>query len=101
MHTSLRNSWALSPQERRAERDGWLLVLYAARIGDCRDCLVRAQCQENLLTIKPRRVSAVFWPISSSQVLTSASILAPPDSFFLYTGRPRDSPLFPIRPLFL
>src|SRR5437016_2815454 len=48
----------LYPQERRSERDGSLRVVYAARIGDCRDCLVRAQCQENLLTIKPRRVSA-------------------------------------------
>src|SRR3989440_7125795 len=51
----------LYPQERRPERDGSLRVLYAARIGDCRDCLVRARCQENLLTIKPRRASAVFW----------------------------------------
>jgi len=68
----------LYPQERRPERDGSLRVLYAARIGDCRDCLVRAQCQENLLTIKPRRVSAVFWPILSNQVLTSAPMLGPP-----------------------
>ena len=69
----------LYPQERRPERDGSLRVLYAARIGDCRDCLLRAQCQENLLTIKPRRVSAVFWPISSHQVRRNAPILAPPE----------------------
>jgi hypothetical protein len=69
----------LSPQERRPERDGSLRVVYAARIGDCRDCLVRAQCQETLLTIKPRRVSAVFWPIPSTQVLTSPSIPGPPE----------------------
>lgn len=69
---------SLSPQERRHERYGSLRVLYAARISDCRDCLVRAQCQENLLTIKPRRVSAVFWPLPSKQVLTSAPILGPP-----------------------
>ena len=68
----------LYPQERRPERDGSLRVVYAARIGDCRDCLVRAQCQANLLTIKPRRVSAVFWPIPSNQVLTSAPMLRPP-----------------------
>jgi hypothetical protein len=69
----------LYPQERRPERDGSLRVLYAARIGDCRDCLVRAQCQENLLTIKPRRVSAVFWPIPSNQVLISPPIFGPPE----------------------
>lgn len=69
----------LYPQERRLERDGSLRVVYAARIGDCRDCLVRVQCQETLLTIKPRRVSAVFWPIPANQVLTSTPILAPPE----------------------
>jgi len=52
----------LYPQERRPERDGSLRVLYAARIGHCRSCPLRAQCQENSTTIKPRRVSAVFWP---------------------------------------
>src|SRR6266702_1614636 len=68
----------LSPQERRPERDGSLRVVSAARIGDCRDCLVRAQCQENLLTIKPRRVSAVFWPLPSNQVLTSMGLTCSP-----------------------
>jgi len=61
----------LYPQERRQERDGSLRVLYAARIGHCRCCPVRAQCQENSTTIKPRRVSAVFWP--------QASTASPPD----------------------
>jgi hypothetical protein len=55
----------LYPQERRPERDGSLRVLYAARIGDCRSCPLRAQCQESRASIKPRRVSAVFWPLSS------------------------------------
>ncbi|HEX6479260.1 MAG TPA: hypothetical protein VF043_10475, partial [Ktedonobacteraceae bacterium] len=32
-------------QERRSERDGSLRLLYAARIGHCRACLLRAQCQ--------------------------------------------------------
>jgi hypothetical protein len=53
-------------QERRPERDGSLRILYAARIGHCRSCPLRAQCQESSTTIKPRRVSAVLWPLSSS-----------------------------------
>ena len=55
----------LYPQERRPERDGSLRVLYAARIGDCRSCPLRAQCQESAESRKPRRVSAVLWPLSS------------------------------------
>ena len=55
----------LYPQERRAERDGSLRVLYAARIGHCRGCPLRAQCQESPESRKPRRVSAVLWPLSS------------------------------------
>ena len=49
-------------QERRPERNGSLRVLYAARIGHCRPCPLRAQCQESGSTKKPRRVSAVFGP---------------------------------------
>ena len=56
----------LYPQERRVERDGSVRVLYAARIGHCRCCPLRAQCQENSTTSKPRRVSAVFWPRTST-----------------------------------
>jgi hypothetical protein len=56
----------LYPQERRPERDGSVRVLYAARIGHCRRCPLRAQCQENSTTSKPRRVSAVFWPLTST-----------------------------------
>ncbi len=55
----------LYPQERRPERNGSLRVLYAARIGHCRDCPLRSQCQESGSSVKPRRVSAVFWPLSS------------------------------------
>jgi hypothetical protein len=51
-------------QERRPERDGSVRVVYAARIAHCRACLLRQQClgygTENK---KPRRVSAVLWPI--------------------------------------
>src|SRR5713101_4895079 len=62
----------LYPQERRPERDGSYRLLYAARIGDCRKCELRAQCQESLSTSKPRRVSAICWPISSLEAVPSA-----------------------------
>ena len=62
----------LYAQERRSERDGSLRLLYAARIGDCRRCELRAQCQESLSTSKPRRVSAICWPISSLEAVPSA-----------------------------
>ena len=55
----------LYPQERRPERDGSLRLLYAARIGHCRGCPLRAQCQESPCSVKPRRVSAVFWPLQA------------------------------------
>lgn len=67
-------SHPLYPQERRPERDGSYRVLYAARIGACRNCALRAKCQESPSTSKPRRVSAVFWPLPA----TPASVpLAP------------------------
>lgn len=47
----------LYAQERRVERDGSLRVLYAARIGHCRSCQLREQCQESATTIKARRES--------------------------------------------
>lgn len=65
----------LYPQERRPEHDGSLRVLYAARIGHCRACPLRAQCQESSITRKPRRVSAVLWPLNASR--TDAS---PPEA---------------------
>ena len=55
----------LYPQERRPERDGSIRVLYAARISHCRSCLLCSQCQESNSSVKPRRVSAVLWPLSS------------------------------------
>jgi len=63
----------LYPQERRPERDGSLRVLYAARIGDCRTCSLRAQCQESTESRKPRRVSAVLWPLSSPPSVAPAT----------------------------
>jgi hypothetical protein len=68
----------LYSQERRSERDGSLRVLYAARIGDCRTCQLRAQCQESPSSRKPRRVSAVLWPVVPSQAPPPASPLDPP-----------------------
>jgi hypothetical protein len=66
----------LYPQERRPERDGSLRILYAARIGHCRSCRLRAQCQESSSTLKPRRVSVVLWPLSTSPSDSSP----PPDT---------------------
>jgi hypothetical protein len=66
----------LYPQERRPERNGSLRVLYAARIGHCRTCLLRVQCQESSTALKPRRVSAVLWPLNASR----SDSAPPPDS---------------------
>jgi len=70
----------LYAQERRPERDGSLRILYAGRIGHCRTCPLREQCQESPSTQKPRRVSAVFWPIppDPQSVLPPPSLLPPP-----------------------
>jgi hypothetical protein len=43
----------LYPQERRPERNGSLRVLYAARIGHCRDCPLRSQCLASFLGATP------------------------------------------------
>src|SRR5450631_1024262 len=65
----------LSVDERRPEANGSLRVLYRARLCDCCICPLKAQCQEALTTLKPRRVSAVFWPISAAP---SDSVVPPP-----------------------
>jgi hypothetical protein len=68
-------SHPLYPQERRLERDGSLRLLYAARIGHCRPCPLREQCQgQGRATIKPRRVSAVFGPITPGSLPALASL---------------------------
>ena len=65
----------LYPQERRLERNGSLRLVYAARIGHCRSCPLREQCQgHGSQTIKPRRVSAVFEPLSSSPASPGESV---------------------------
>jgi hypothetical protein len=66
----------LYAQERRPERDGSLRVLYAARIGHCRSCSLRARCQESTTTIKARRVSAIYWPVSSPASISGESLSA-------------------------
>ena len=61
----------LYPQERRPEHNGSLRVLYAARIAHCRVCDLRAQCQgHGVDTCKPRRVSAVLWPLDPQPTLS-------------------------------
>lgn len=68
----------LYAQERRPEHDGSLRVLYAERIGYCRACPLREQCQTHPSTKKPRRVSAVFWPIPSASLSHPPSPSLPP-----------------------
>jgi hypothetical protein len=69
--------YPLFVQERRPERNGSLRVLYAARIGHCRPCPLRAQCQEAGTTLKPRRVSAVFWPRTPPPAVSPPGKVAP------------------------
>ena len=83
----------LYPQERRPERDGSYRVLYAARIGDCRTCAIRSACQESTDTTKPRRVSAVFWPTTPLQAVSSASVPALPEP---PPKSPEPIPRFPV-----
>jgi hypothetical protein len=55
---------SLYPQERRAEQDGTVRIVYAARIRDCRACGLRVQClAHGNETKRARRVSAVRRPV--------------------------------------
>jgi hypothetical protein len=64
----------LYAQERRPERDGSVRVIYAARIGHCRSCPRREECQGyGATTQKPRRVSAVLWPLSKTEIAVAPS----------------------------
>jgi hypothetical protein len=83
----------LYPQERRPERDGSYRVLYAARIGDCRTCAIRSACQESIDTTKPRRVSAVFWPLTPLQAVSSAPVPPLPET---PPKTPEPIPPFPV-----
>jgi hypothetical protein len=65
----------LYPQERRFERDGSVRVVYAARIGHCRPCSMREECQGyGAATKKPRRVSAVLWPLDKTEKTIAPSL---------------------------
>jgi hypothetical protein len=51
--------------ECRQERARSVRVSYSADLNDCRSCHLRVYCQ-NRRTHRARRVSAVYWPLSSS-----------------------------------
>jgi hypothetical protein len=69
----------LYAQERRPERDGSVRVLSAARVGHCRVCQLRQQCQGyGTETKKPRRVSAVLWPIDEPSPEPAVPPVLPP-----------------------
>jgi hypothetical protein len=70
----------LYAQERRPEHNGSVRVLYAARIADCRTCSLRERCQESGTTIKPRRISAVLWPVAEPPPDSPAAPALPPAS---------------------
>jgi hypothetical protein len=56
----------LYAQERRAEENGTVRVVYAARIADCRACPLQEHCRGHGKDTKhPRRVSAVLRPIGT------------------------------------
>lgn len=55
---------ALSATEQRREADGSLRLVYAAKMSQCRPCLLREQCQwHGRATTKPRRVSLLLHPL--------------------------------------
>src|SRR5262249_20641579 len=76
----------LYPQERRPERNGSVRLLHAARIGHCRPCPLRSQCQESGCTTKPRRVSAVLWPVVGPLPSPDIPLAPPPASHPLLWG---------------
>jgi len=86
-------------QERRQERNGSLRVLYAARIGHCRPCPLREQCQESATTLKPRRVSAVFWPRTSPPPAASQPVCDAPPSGAADLDAPACAPPVPAQPV--
>ncbi len=56
-------------------RDGSVRVVYAARIGNCRPCPMREECQGyGATTKKPRRVSAVLWPLDKTEKAIAPSL---------------------------
>jgi hypothetical protein len=75
-NTTLRCPCLATPLSTRSRWFGFR-VLYVARIGHCRASPLREQRQESVTTLKARRVSAVYWPLSS-QALISGGSLPPP-----------------------
>jgi len=70
--------YPLYPQERRPERDGSVRILYAARLAHCRACPLRPDCQGyGADTLKPRRVSAVLWPLNTPPALAAQPLPLP------------------------
>jgi hypothetical protein len=64
----------LYPQERRVQPNGSLRIVYAARIGHCRACPLRSQCQGSRRSSRgPRRVSAVCQPLLASSLTATES----------------------------
>ena len=59
--------------ECRQERAGSVRVSYSADLNECRCCQLRAHCQKRR-THRARRVSAVYWPLSSQEL----PVLHPP-----------------------
>jgi len=59
--------------ECRQERAGSVRVSYSACLDECRACQLRAHCQKRR-THRARRVSAVYWPLSSPPL----PVLEPP-----------------------
>jgi hypothetical protein len=86
---------SLSVDERRPEASGSLRVLYRARLCDCGPCLLKAQCQESLTTLKPRRVSAVFWPITFAPLVSAELLLHPVDESLPLLEPPPPPPQIP------
>lgn len=69
----------LYAQERRAEENGTLRVVYAARIADCRTCPLQEHCRGHGKDTKhPRRVSAILRPIGTRPPLAVSP--PPPDA---------------------
>lgn len=63
-HCSVQQARSCTRAVQRTEHDGSLRLLYAARIGDCRVCPLREQCQwHGRKTTKPRRVSLLLHPL--------------------------------------
>jgi hypothetical protein len=82
----------LFAQERRPEHNGAVRILYSARLGHCRPCPLREQCQESATTIKARRVSAVFWPLSGDPSLSAQPPFQPVETAPRVGEPPRPPP---------